>query len=90
MNTNCFLSWTPQKRGKIHDNSKKKDPKIKIYQNFLKSRAYENLKNVEKLGLPAKIDQLEQQINSKSFIEREAYLKNPEAIRNHTRLSSII
>jgi len=71
-----FLELEVTQKGKLEDHSKKKDAKIKIYRKFLNSRVYKNLKIVEELGLPAKLEQLKQEINTKSFLDREAYLKN--------------
>lgn len=72
-----FLELEVSEKEKLNDPSSKKDLKIKIYRKFLNSRAYKNLKAVEKLGLQAQLDQLKQEINAKPFLDREAFLKNP-------------
>jgi hypothetical protein len=71
-----FLELDASERAKVVNHPKKKDPKIKIYLKFLRSRAYRNLKTVEELGLPDKLEQLEQKIKSKTFSDRETFLKN--------------
>ena len=71
-----FLELEGSEKEKLNDHSKRKDPKVKIYRKFLKSTAYKNLKTVEKLGLSAKLEQLKQETNAKSFLTREAFLKN--------------
>ncbi|HZK97172.1 MAG TPA: hypothetical protein VFC67_23425 [Prolixibacteraceae bacterium] len=71
-----FLELEATERGNLDDRSKRKDPKIKIYRKYLNSRVYKNVKIVEELGLPAKLEQLKQETSTKSFLEREAYLKN--------------
>ncbi len=71
-----FLELESTEKGKLNDHSKKKDPKFKIYRKFLNSRAFKNIKIVEELGLPAKFEQLNQETKTKSFLERETYLKN--------------
>ena len=71
-----FLELEVTEKGKLNDHTKKKDPKLKIYRKYLNSSAYKNIKTVEELGLPAKLDQLKQETNTKSFLERESYLKN--------------
>ena len=71
-----FLELEASEKGKLKDPSKVKDPKIKTYYKFLNSKAYENLKTVEQLGLPVKLEQLKQETNTKPFLEREAFLKN--------------
>lgn len=72
-----FLEFEAKEKGKLDDPTMKQDPKVKTYHKFLNSGAYSNLKEVEKLGLPAKLEQLKQETNSKSFLERESFLKNP-------------
>jgi len=72
-----FLELEATEKVKLDDHSKKKDPKAKIYRKFLNSRVYKNFKTVENLGLPAKLEQLRQETSEKSFLEHEAYLKNP-------------
>ena len=71
-----FLELEVTEKGKLDDHTKKRDPKLKIYRKYLNSSAYKNIKTVEELGLPAKLEQLKQETNTKSFLEREAYLKN--------------
>lgn len=71
-----FLELEATEKGKLDDHTKKKDPKAKIYRKFLNSRIYKNLKTVEQLGLPAKLEQLKQETSTKSFLDREAFLKN--------------
>jgi len=71
-----FLELEATEKGNLADRSKKKDPKIKIYRKYLNSRVYKNVKIVEELGLTAKLEQLKQETSTKSFLEREAYLKN--------------
>lgn len=71
-----FLELEATEKGNLDDRSKKKDPKTKIYRNYLNSRVYKNVKIVEELGLPAKLEQLKQETSTKSFLERETYLKN--------------
>lgn len=71
-----FLELDITEKGKLDDHTKKKDLKLKIYRKYLNSSAYKNIKTVEELGLPAKLEQLKQETNTKSFLEREAYLKN--------------
>jgi len=71
-----FLELEITQKGKLEEHLKKKDAKIKIYQKFLNSRVYKNLKSVEDLGLPAKLEQLKQETNTKSFLAQEAFLKN--------------
>ncbi len=71
-----FLELDATEKGNLDDRSKKKDPKIKIYRKYLNSRVYKNVKIVEELGLPAKLEQLKQETSTKSFLEREAYFKN--------------
>ena len=71
-----FLELETSEKGKLNDPSSKKDPKVITYHKFLNSKAYQNLKTVKNLGLPAKLEQLKQDINTKSFLEREAFLKN--------------
>jgi len=70
-----FLELNAQKE-KLNDHSKDKDPKVKTYHKFLNSKAYKNVKAVEELGLSAKLELLKKETSSKSFLEREAYLKN--------------
>jgi hypothetical protein len=72
-----FLELEVSEKGKLSDKTKKKDPKVKIYRKFLNSRAYKNIKTVEELGLASKLEQLKQETNTKSFLDREAYLMNP-------------
>ncbi len=72
-----FLELEATEKGKLGDHTKKKDAKVKIYSKFLNSSAYKNLKTVEELGLPAKLEQLKQETNTKSFLDREAFLKKP-------------
>lgn len=72
-----FLELEATEKDKLADHSKKKDAKVKIYSKFLNSSAYKNLKTVEQLGLPAKLEQLKQETNTKSFLDRETFLKNP-------------
>jgi predicted DNA-binding WGR domain protein len=72
-----FLELEASEKGTLNDPSRKKDPKVKIYRKFLNSNGYQNLKIVEKLGLPAKLEKLKQETNTKAFLEREAFLKNP-------------
>jgi len=71
-----FLELEPSEKEKLNNHSKKKDPKLKIYRKFLNSRAYKNIKKVEKLGLTDRLEQLQKEIDTKSFYEREAFLKN--------------
>ena len=71
-----FLELDASEQEKLKNFSKERDLKEKIYHKFLKSKAYENLQTVNKLGLPAKLEQLELDTNEKAFIERAAYLKN--------------
>ena len=71
-----FLELEVTEKGKLNDHTKESDPKLKIYRKYLNSSAYKNIKTVEELGLPAKLEKLKQETNTKSFLEREAYLKN--------------
>jgi len=71
-----FLELEKTEKGKLDDPTKKKDPKFKIYRKYLNSSTYKNIKTVEELGLPAKLEQLKQETNTKSFLEHESYLKN--------------
>ena len=71
-----FLDLEVSEKGKLNDDSGKNDPKFKIYRKYLNSKAYKNIQTVERLGLVAKLDELKQQVGDKSFIEREAFLKN--------------
>jgi hypothetical protein len=60
----------------IEENEKKKDPKVKRYLKFQKSGRYENIKIIENEGLAGKFEQIKQEINAKSFLDREAFLKD--------------
>jgi len=71
-----FLELEVTEKGKLNDHTKESDPKLKIYRKYLNSSACKNIKTVEELGLPAKLEKLKQETNTKSFLEREAYLKN--------------
>ncbi len=71
-----FLELETSEKGKLNDPAGKTDPKVKIYRKFLNSNACQNLKTVEKLALPTQLDQLKLEINAKSFLDREAFLKN--------------
>lgn len=71
-----FLELEVSEKEKLKDPARKKDPKEKIYQKFLNSGAYQNLRAVEKHGLQAQFEKLKQEINTQPFLEREAFLKN--------------
>lgn len=62
-----------------HSDTKKKkdrDPQLKVYLKFQKSSRYANLKFIEQRGLAKKYEQLKQEVNTKSFIDRETFLKD--------------
>jgi beta-glucanase (GH16 family) len=62
-----------------HDaNEIKKDPQMKRYLKFQNSGRYKNIKYVESIGLASKFGQLKEEISNKSFLEREAFLKDPK------------
>ena len=71
-----FLDLEVTEKEKLNDVAAKKDPKFKIYRKYLNSKAYKNIQTVERLGLVAELEQLKLQVEAKSFIEREAFLKN--------------
>ncbi len=54
------------------------DPKVKIYRKFLQSKDYENIKAVENQKLTEKFEQLKLEINSKQYLQRVAFLKDPK------------
>ncbi|MEI6679502.1 MAG: hypothetical protein WCL21_12890 [Mariniphaga sp.] len=72
-----FLDLQATGKEMINDPAYKKDPKVKNYHQFLNSRSFKNLKDVEKIGLPARLEKLKQQIGEQSFLEQEIYLQNP-------------
>lgn len=71
-----FLEFESSGKGRLNDPAASQDPKMKIYKKFLDSGDYQNLKSVEKHGLAAELGQLEREINSKEFLDRETFLKN--------------
>jgi hypothetical protein len=71
-----FLELETTEKENLNDPSKKKDPRVKAYKEYLNSTAYKNLKTVDKLGLPVQLEQLKQETNAQSFLAREAFLKN--------------
>lgn len=71
-----FLDLEVTEKEKLNGTSAKKDPKFKIYRKYLNSKAYKNIQTVERLGLVAELEQLKLQVEAKSFVEREAFLKN--------------
>lgn len=58
------------------DESAKNESKTKIYQKFLHSSAYKNVQSIEKSGMVEKYNALKKQVEDKSFVEREVFLKN--------------
>jgi hypothetical protein len=58
------------------ENKKNNDPKSKQYLKFQKSGRYKNLLYIERSGLPAQFEQLQQEINERNFLDREAFLKD--------------
>ena len=71
-----FLELEVTEKENVNDPSKKKDPNVKKYIKYLNSKALGNIKAVEKLGLPDQLEKLKLETNTKSFLEREAFLKN--------------
>lgn len=49
---------------------------MKRYEKFLKSREYGNLKDVEKLNLTKRFEELRGEVQADEFLERENFLKN--------------
>jgi beta-glucanase (GH16 family) len=74
-----FKEFDSSERRKVleHDAAEiKKDPQMKRYLKFQNSGRYRNIKYVESIGLASKLEQLKEEINAKSFLEREAFLKD--------------
>jgi hypothetical protein len=71
-----FLELHASQQEKLKSYSKEQELNEKIYHNFIKSDTYKNFKIVEKLALPAKLEQLKRETSTKAFIEHEAFLKN--------------
>lgn len=71
-----FLELQTTEKENLNDLSKRKDSKVKAYKKFLDSTDYKNLKTIDKLGLPAQLEQLKQETNASAFLAHEAFLKN--------------
>lgn len=71
-----FDASEKKKSPEYEENKKIKDPRIIQYMKFLKSGRYKNIKFIEDSGLAMKFDRLKQEVNDKSFLEKEAFLKD--------------
>ncbi len=71
-----FLELDASEQEKLKNYSKEREQKEKIYHIFLKSKAYKIFVSVNELKLPAKFEQLKRETSDKTFLEREAFLKN--------------
>ena len=68
-----FLKLNEDEKNKLNS-LEEEDKKVRIYRHFLKSKAYQNMLEVEKHDLTGRLEHLKQEVNSQHFLDHEAFL----------------